>query len=141
MSEEKEFTTGQIRQVLDLELGPNDSGEATVRGYLLRLLRDVWNQQEGFDGKRPFGNSSWDYDLKVPMVKAGLVSGKLDSDGYVEQLDDRKADALILAAISSLGNVDCAEHGQVVADLAAERAELLGRIKRIKAIAERGADL
>jgi hypothetical protein len=98
----EEFTQDQIRQVLDLDLGPNDSGERTVRGYLLRLLRDVWTEGEGFDGKRPFGNSSWDYDIKVPMLKAGLVSGRLDSDGYVEQLDDAAADALILAAIAAL---------------------------------------
>ena len=90
------------QQVLDLQLGDNDSGEATVRGYLLRLLRAVWSEGEEFDGKRPFGNSSWDYELKIPMVKAGLISGKLDSDGYVEHLDDEAADALVLAAIKAL---------------------------------------
>lgn len=99
----EEFTSEQIRQVLDLELGDNDSGQPTVRGYLLRLLRDVWTEQEGFDGKRPFGNSSWDYDIKVPMLKAGLINGNLDSDGYVVDIDDTAAGALILAAIATLG--------------------------------------
>ena len=99
----EEFTPDQIRQVLDLDLGDNDSGERTVRGYLLRLLHDVWTEGEGFDGKRPFGNSSWDYDIKVPMLKAGLVNGSLDEDGYVDEIDDAQADALVLAAIASLG--------------------------------------
>lgn len=97
-----DVTADEIREFLDLELGTNDSGEPTARAYLLRLLADVWREQEGFDGKRPFGNSSWDYDLKVPMVKAGLIRGKLDEDGYVEELDDEAADKIVLAAIAAL---------------------------------------
>src|SRR6202451_1316974 len=98
----EEITRDEIRQVLDLELGDNDSGEATVRGYLLKLLAKVWIEDEGFDGKRPFGNSSWDYDIKVPMLKAGIIRGKLDEDGYVDELNDEEADRLVLAAIAAL---------------------------------------
>lgn len=98
----REFTPEKIRQVLGLELGDNDSGEPTVRRYLLRLLGDVWREGEGFNGKRPFGNSSWEYDLYVPMVRAGLVGGRLDSDGCLDQVDDKAADALIHAAIAAL---------------------------------------
>ena len=97
-----EIAPEKIRQFLDLELGDNDSGERTARGYLLRLLGDVWRDGEGFDGKRPFGNSSWDHDLYVPMVKAGLVDGKLDSDGYIETFAEHQADALVHAAIAAL---------------------------------------
>ena len=98
----EEITAGQIRQVLDLELGENDSGQPTVRGYLLALLADVWRDGEGFDGKRPFGNSSRECDLYVPMVRAGLVAGSLDSDGYLERCDEKAANALIAAAIEAL---------------------------------------
>ena len=91
------------QQVLDLALPENDSGASTVRGYLVALLAELWREEEGFSGKRPFGNSSWQYDIYVPMVTAGMISGQLDEHGYAEELDDRAADALILAAIKALG--------------------------------------
>lgn len=91
------------QQVLDLALPENDSGASTVRGYLVALLAELWREEEGFSGKRPFGNSSWQYDIYVPMVTAGMISGRLDEHGYAEELDDRAADALILAAIKALG--------------------------------------
>jgi hypothetical protein len=99
-----EITQEQARQVLGLELGRNDSGAPTVRGYLVALLAELWREGEGFSGKRPFGNSSWEYDLYAPLIKAGLVKGKLDEDGYIDEFDDtRQADALIHAAITELG--------------------------------------
>jgi len=95
------------QQVLDLPLPDNDSGASTVRGYLIALLTELWQEGEGFSGKRPFGNSSWEYDLYAALGKAGAISGlTFDEDGYLNQFPDdskREADALILAAISSLG--------------------------------------
>jgi hypothetical protein len=91
------------RQVLSLPLDPeNDSGEATVRGYLVRLLLMLWQEREGFSGKRPFGNSGWDSDLCIPLVRAKLVPGAFDEDGYLQWADDDAADALISAAIEVL---------------------------------------
>lgn len=98
-----EITPEKIRQFLDLPLDqPNDSGEATARGYLLRLLGDVWRDGEGFNGKRPFGNSGWEGDLHLPMIRAGLVDGKLDSDGWIETIAEHQADELVHAAIAAL---------------------------------------
>jgi hypothetical protein len=94
--------------VLSLPLGPNDSGASTVRGYLIALLTEVWNEEEGFSGKRPFGNSGWQYELYVPLGRAGMIDGlTLDEDGYVDQFPRSSrdaADALILAAIKALGD-------------------------------------
>lgn len=92
-----------IQQLLALELPPNDSGASTVRGYLTALLTAIWREQEGFSGKRPFGNSGWDYDVYGPMVKAGFVRGRLDADGYIDSLDEATAERLILAAIEAMG--------------------------------------
>jgi hypothetical protein len=40
----------------------SDAGDnITVRDYLFKILMMVWD--EGFDGKRPFGNSGWDHEL------------------------------------------------------------------------------
>lgn len=90
------------QQLLDLPLPENDSGASTVRGYLVALLATLWREDECFSGKRPFGNSSWQYDIYEAMTKAGIVDGQLDEDGYVERLDVPAADELILAAIQSL---------------------------------------
>lgn len=75
--------------VLDLELEENDADAATVREYLQALLCAVWEEGEGFSGKRPFGNSGWEYDLTQPLIDAGLV----------KEGEDRKATAIICDAI------------------------------------------
>jgi hypothetical protein len=99
-----ETTQPDPRRVLELPLDPdNDSGETTVKGYLIKLLETLWREEAGFSGKRPFGNSGWECDLLVPLVKAGLIAGSLDEDGYLENVDDDAGEALILAAIKALG--------------------------------------
>jgi hypothetical protein len=94
------------QQLLGLPLPENDSGADTVRGYLIALLTQVWQEGEGFSGKRPFGNSSWEYDLYQPMARAGLVTATFDEDGYLDDFPTAsrlKADGLVLAAIKALG--------------------------------------
>lgn len=90
------------REVLDLALPDNDSGEATVRGYLIKLLTMVWDDGEGFNGKRPFGNSGWQGDFDKAFIEAGWVTGKLDEDGWVDDVDDQAVNALIHSAIRVL---------------------------------------
>ncbi len=89
-------------QVLDCPMEPNDTDAATVRDYLKNLLTTLWREGEGFSGKRPFGNSSWEYELYIALGKAGLIDITLDSGGYVEEVDDEAADRLIFAAIGAL---------------------------------------
>ena len=86
-------------QVLACPMEPNDSGATTVGGYLRELLRAVWVEQEGFSGKRPFGNSSWDSDIEAALIRAQLVKGSLDSDGFVEHVDGGAVRQLVLTAI------------------------------------------
>lgn len=43
------------------------------------------------------------------MIRAGIVPGTLDEDGYVDEFDYRPADELILAAIASLGGAETEE--------------------------------
>lgn len=73
--------------------------EVTLKQYLVILAKTVWQEAEGFSGKRPWGNSSWQYEVYTAMIKNGFVAGKLDSDGYVEELDCPTADKMILAEI------------------------------------------
>lgn len=96
------------RRVLDLSMPENDARAATIREYLLQLLRALWREESGFSGKRPFGNSDWQYDLYIPLHKAGLIDGRLDEDGYVEEMDHEAGARLILAAIDELGRTAAA---------------------------------
>lgn len=81
----------------------SDAGyDLTVREYLRTLLMTMWEEGEGFSGKRPFGNSGWEYDLYKPLIAGGFIPGKLDEDGYVDTFDEKVAGPyvcdLILAA-------------------------------------------
>jgi len=98
-----EVSPGLIRRTLALELGANDAGEETVRGYLLHLLRKVWLDDE-FTGKRPFGNSGWRSYIGASMVAAGIIDGEFDEEGFIKRIDSKGSDQVIIACISSL---DC----------------------------------
>jgi len=59
--------------------------EGSLRDFFKELALKVWNEGEGFSGKRPFGNSGWEYPVYVALIDAGIVPGTLDSDGFVEK--------------------------------------------------------
>lgn len=97
-----EIKTPTPQQVLDLPLPANDSGADTVRGYLIALAAEVWEHGECFSGKRPFGNSSWEYDLYVPLAKAGWVEATFDSYGDLDRFDRAAAHQMVADAIRAL---------------------------------------
>lgn len=66
----------------------------TIRDYLCELLSNVWEEKETFSGKRPFGNSDWEYDLYKPLVKNGVVEGKMIDQNVIE-VNEKQADNLI----------------------------------------------
>lgn len=71
-----------VSAALELRFDSDVGDNLTVRDYLRILLLQLWAQQEGFSGKRPFGNSGWEYDLLFPLAKAGFVDlGPMDEDG------------------------------------------------------------
>lgn len=82
---------------------PNRAGAATVGAYLGELLRTLWRQGSRFDGKRPFLQSDWQFDLYYPLVQAGLVDGQIDPENeWLEQVDERAGHQLIAEAIEAL---------------------------------------
>lgn len=91
-----------MTDILNLPMKENDAGAATIGDYLVNLLLSLWIQGEGFSGKRPFGNSGWEYELYHPLVKAGLIWGELDEDDCLVNYDYASADLLIINAIKSL---------------------------------------
>lgn len=77
----------------------------TIRSYLKSLLVTLWDDPESFSGKRPFGNSGWQYDLYLPLIKANVVSGRVSSDEEdecVEECDSWECDKVILNCINHI---------------------------------------
>ena len=73
-----------ILAALDVRFDSDAGDNLTVREYLQRLLAQLWNEQEGFSSKRPFGNSCWEYDLYTPLAKAGFIQYAREFDGCIE---------------------------------------------------------
>lgn len=74
----------------------------SVRDYLKELLLTLWDEGDGFSGKRPWGNSGWYSDLAPALGNAGLLEVKYDEEGYIEDYDDEAYDQMIQAAIKAL---------------------------------------
>lgn len=82
-----------IENVLKLPMQENGAGATTVGDYLRRLLKTLWEEGEGFSGKRPFGNSGWEDELYTALVVGGFVGG------VTEDVDYKAANALIFQCI------------------------------------------
>lgn len=88
--------------ILDIKMQKNDANAETIKDYLKALLTELWKEGEGFSGKRPFGNSGWEFEIYTALIVAGVVKGKLDDDGYLDSVDEKSANKLIFEAIDSL---------------------------------------
>ena len=77
------------QDALDVEFVHQDLGKITVREFFRQLLSTLWEEEDSFSGKRPFGNSCWQYDLYIGLIDAGVLEGKVfrDEDGEVEEAD------------------------------------------------------
>jgi hypothetical protein len=92
-------------EILNLPMERNDADAATIRDYLKTLLSELWEREEMFSGKRPFGNSGWKYDLYGALVVGGAVSGTIiedNGDRDIDCEDTDAADKLIAEAIKVL---------------------------------------
>jgi hypothetical protein len=93
-------------QVLALPLDPerHDGRARTIRDYLVELLATLWREGSDFSAKRPLGSSDWQWEIYTVLVKARHVTGTLDEDGYLDDVDHQAADQLLAAAIESLAS-------------------------------------
>lgn len=89
--------------LLDLPMQKNDAEAETIRDYLTKLLMTVWQEGESFSGKRPFGNSDWQYDLYKPLIKAGVIKGELDDYDCIEEVDSSNGFDAVMFLIAALG--------------------------------------
>ena len=79
----------------------------------LLALGCAFAAKQHLGGPAVFGNSGWDGELAIALVRAGLVEGEIDEDGYLDGADFGRAEALVLSAIESLNDAPAAavDHG------------------------------
>ena len=91
------------KEILSLKFYSNDlDREITIKDFFKELLARLLKEQEMFDSKRPFGNSDWDSDLIVCLIKNNVIYGKLDEDGYIEDYDWKHYDIVLEQLIINL---------------------------------------
>lgn len=68
------------KEMLDYNYKFPDCKAKSLREYFHTLLYTLWCEGEEFSGKRPFGNSGWDYAIYSALVDMGAVAGEWDKD-------------------------------------------------------------
>lgn len=99
--------TWTTRQTLNTPMPDNnDAGATTIGHYLSLLLAGVWKHREIFNGKRPFGNSSWEYDIYDALAAAGFVHAPINEHGQRDYTDEqiRDMDRLIDNTIANMAS-------------------------------------
>ena len=91
-----------MKELLDKELFFPDVGKTTFREYFKELLFRLILEEEGFSGKRPFGNSGWKWELYGILVSQGFITGELDEDGDLLDCDCIKGDLILNSMIMEL---------------------------------------
>lgn len=86
---------------IDDVLGMDVEGR-TLRAVLKDLLSMVLLQGEQFNGKRPWGDSGWEWDIYRAMVVNGFINGTVDEDGDIYDIDNTKGDELLMMCVDRL---------------------------------------
>lgn len=90
----------KIKEILELKAGDEN---ITFREYFQKLLITLWRDGESFSGKRPLGNSGWEYELYHPLVRAGYVEGIFSDCGeFIEDFSMNTCDKIIEEVINYL---------------------------------------
>ena len=86
-------------EALEIRFDSGAGKNKSIREYLMLLLTELWRREEGFSGKRPFGNGGWKWDLYYPLVKGGFLPGAIDEDGDLQEFDQKNADRYVMELI------------------------------------------
>lgn len=92
----------ELSEVLKMPMQENDAGVDTIGEYFHSLLETLWKEGEGFSGKRPFGNSGWQYEIYHALVKNGVVSGEVDEYDDLVDFDENKCDQIVFKLIDEV---------------------------------------
>lgn len=76
-----EVTDEQLLELCDRPFECYDfSQPITLRWWVFQTITKLFYETEGFSGKRPHGNSGWDYYLYRPFIDAGLITEPFTDD-------------------------------------------------------------
>ena len=90
-------------EILKLKFYSKDlDRKITIKKFFQELLLTLFKEKEMFNSKRPFGNSDWDCDLIICLIKNNVIYGKLDEDDYIEDYDWEHYDSVLEKLIKSL---------------------------------------
>ncbi len=96
------LTPDQVELAKAVSFYSDDLGKTlTIGEFWKELMCELNREEEGFSGKRPFGNGHWKGAAQAALIQAGFLEGSLDSDGYVDEIDDEGSYALFDAIIRS----------------------------------------
>ena len=93
-----------LEAALDTPFESQDIGDTTPRKYMHCLLLTLLDEGEGFSGKRPWGNSGWEGEMALPLIKSGALKGSISMHDpeFPECTYDREEYADTLAEMSEV---------------------------------------
>jgi len=89
-------------EILNIKVIDGDGSQTTIKEFLFLLMSTLWRKEEGFSGKRPFGNSGWKHAIYEALVRENVIDGVIDEDGYVESIDQILADCKVQKLIEHI---------------------------------------
>lgn len=91
-----------VEHVLSHEYDGWDLEQCSIRHYLITLAEKVWEEGEGFSGKRPFGNSGWQHEVLEALADGGFIDATYDEDDYCVEIDAVAGRKIIRACFEHL---------------------------------------
>ena len=96
------FSPAQISAALETRfLSVDLHKRVSLRQYFKAQLTALWHESDCFSGKHPLGNSGWNWEIAIVLVKHGFIKGEFDRDGELESYP-AEADAFIEACIAAM---------------------------------------
>ena len=103
------------KEILDCPISENlvayDDAK-TIGDFFKICMINLWEKGESFNGKRPLGDSGWDYDLILSLGYAGIIepdSTEILDDGSkeIDMSDDKinKGRKMIMNALREVNYV------------------------------------
>lgn len=76
---------------------------STIGEYLRLTLRTLILEGEDFSGKRPLGDSDWDYLLLLGLIRAKVIPGRINEYNEPEDFDWSDFNKAMFKAINAMG--------------------------------------
>jgi len=97
------MTVEEFNKLSELRFYSNDLDDnVSIKTYIKEILKVLWLEPDDFNGKRPLGNSGWQFDLYKAMIEKNIIEGEVDDYGCVDSVNMTDADKLIIDYISIL---------------------------------------